>query len=367
MRIFTRLIDIVTLGSDRPMRRLLAYYLLLVAVTALLIHYFPIVDRVVFSGERLDELAQAPTLLGNGLSTETFQQATNLPPRLELVLSTTLSLLGTLLLMLPVSWVYMSVQRARGGHNQAIVQTLIILPVVVAGIILVVRNSLALAFSLAGVVAGVRFRTTLSDAREITFIFLAIAVGFAAGVQVMTVAALVSVIFNLVLLLTWRYDFGRNLLEPTPSTQWAEPLDELADTKTAEAVPDRDLLVALTPKKVAALEERFDRVRKLVGPNGKKPRYNAILSVRSENATAAQRSVELALDRFVKRWTLDEAVSDGGKPTEIFYLVRLRKGETRDQMLTLIRSELDASVEAVELELGAGLAAREAKAKSKAG
>lgn len=192
------LIDTLTLGSERPLRRLLAYYLLLVGLTALLMHFFPIVDQVVFSGERLDELSKTPQVLRDALTTGRVFDTSGLPPRLDLVLSTTLSLLGTLLLMLPVPWVYMSVQRTK-GHNQAIVQTLIILPVVVAGIILIVRNSLALAFSLAGVVAGVRFRTTLSDARAITFVFLAIAVGFAAGVQVMTVAALVSVIFNFVL------------------------------------------------------------------------------------------------------------------------------------------------------------------------
>jgi hypothetical protein len=92
--------------------------------------------------------------------------------------------------MLPSSWVY--VGAARQGSQSVGGADLIILPIVVAGIILIVRNSLALAFSLAGVVAGVRFRTTLSDAREITFVFLAIGVGFAAGVQQMTVAALLS-------------------------------------------------------------------------------------------------------------------------------------------------------------------------------
>jgi hypothetical protein len=367
MQIFKRTIDVLTLGSDRPMRRLLAYYIVLVGVTALLMRYFPIVDRVVFSGERLGELTQASDLLRDGLTTGAVPDTTGLAPRLDLVLSTTLSLLGTLLLMLPVSWVYMSVQRARGGHNQAIVQTLIILPVVVAGIILIVRNSLALAFSLAGVVAGVRFRTTLSDAREITFVFLAIAVGFAAGVQVMTVAALVSVIFNLVLLLTWRYDFGRNVLAPTAAAEWAEPLDELATTKTSAQVPDRDLLVALTPKKVAALEERFGRVRALVGPDGKKPRYNAILSVRAVDVTAAQRQVEPVLDQVVKRWSLDEVVSNDGKPSELYYLVRMRKSDTKDELLTAVRAAAGDAIEAVDLELGAVLVeADEAKAKAQA-
>jgi len=68
------------------------------------------------------------------------------------------------------------------------VQVLIVLPMIVAGVVLIVSNSLALAFSLGGVVAAVRFRTNMSDSRDIVFIFLAIAVGFAAGVQDITIA-----------------------------------------------------------------------------------------------------------------------------------------------------------------------------------
>ena len=116
--------------------------------------------------------------------------------------------------MLPVTWVYMS---ARWGHgyNQSVVQALIVLPMIVAGVVLIVRNSLALAFSLGGVVAAVRFRTNMSDSRDIVFIFLAIAVGFAAGVQDIMVALTLSFIFNFVLVFLWRYDFGRTVLEPT--------------------------------------------------------------------------------------------------------------------------------------------------------
>lgn len=99
-----------------------------------------------------------------------------------LAITTALMLIGTILLMMPVSWVYMSARQIQ-GHNQSVVQTLIILPLVVAGIVLIVRDSLALAFSLAGVVAAVRFRISLRDTRDVVFIFLSIAVGFAAGVQ----------------------------------------------------------------------------------------------------------------------------------------------------------------------------------------
>jgi uncharacterized protein DUF4956 len=355
MVLLKRLIDFFTMGSDRPMRRLIAYYVVVAVVVGVIMYFFPVVDRLLFSGERLEELTRGSQVLQEGLQTHQFAlPEIGLPPRLELVITTTLILIGTLVLMLPASWVYMSVQRSK-GINQSFVQTLIILPIVVAGIILIVRNSLALAFSLAGVVAGVRFRTTLTDSREITFVFLAIAVGFAAGVQVMTVAALLSVIFNVVLLLIWRYDFGRNVLEPTAASQWAEPLSELATQKAGEKVPDRDLVVALTPKKVAALEERFDRVRGLVGAGGKKPQYNSVLAVSAKDVSAAQKQVEPVLDEIVKRWKLDEVVNNDGKPSELYYLLRLRKSTTEDELITAIRAAAGDSIESVDVELGAAL------------
>jgi hypothetical protein len=61
------------------------------------------------------------------------------------------------------------------------VQLLIILPLVVAGIVVLVKDSLALAFSLAGIVAAVRFRNTLDDSKDAVYVFLATGVGLAAA------------------------------------------------------------------------------------------------------------------------------------------------------------------------------------------
>ena len=289
MPYFSRLIDLLTIGSSRPVRRLAAYYALIGIIGLVLFHFFPVLDGLL-SGERLDQLAKTPLLLQDGLATGQVQAPIEgLTSRLEFALSTSFVFLSTLALMLPVTWVYMSARKGQ-GHNQSVVQVLIVLPIIVAGIVLIVRNSLALAFSLGGVVAAVRFRTNLSDARDIVFIFLAIAVGFAAGVQVIMVALLLSIIFNFILVLIWRYDFGRTVLEPTAASQWAEPLGDLAGKdKGGNTVPDRDLVLALTPTKVEALTKRFERVRAMLGPNGKKPRYDAVVTVTTTNLGEAQK------------------------------------------------------------------------------
>ncbi len=273
-----------------------------------------------------------------------------LSPRLALTLNTLIILIGVLVLMLPVSWVYMST-RYNKGHDQQVAQTLIFLPLVVAGIVLVVQNSLALAFSLAGVVAAVRFRTTLRDARDVVFIFLAIAVGFAAGVQTLIVGAIVSVVFNFVLILTWRYDFGRSVLKPTAASQWNEPLNHLAESRLGGNVPDRDLVLALDQKQAVALAERFDRVRKLLGPQGKKPRYNAILSVKTEKLSEAQSEVAEALDQIARRWRLDQVVTNVGKPSELYYLVRIRKSTSKDDFLTVIHTKTTNTITGADVQL----------------
>jgi hypothetical protein len=367
---FKRVIDTVTLGSDRPIRRLLAYYLILGGVFAALLYFFPIVGQL-FSGERLEELTQAPQVLQDGMTSNQFQApAAELPSSVKLAITTTLSLIATLALMLPVTWVYMSARRTK-RHNQAVVETLLILPIVVAAIVLIVRNNLALAFSLAGVVAAVRFRTTLRDTRDTVFIFLAIGVGFAAGVQVITVGAVASVIFNLVLLFIWRYNVGRNALEPTASSHhWAEPLKLLAQSNGngngngQGGVHDRDLVLALSPQKVDALAERFDRVRRMVGTKRTKPRYNALVSLTTEDPSAVQPLVEATLDKATKRWTLDEVVSMQGKPSELCYLVKLRKSMPGDVLMTEIRSVVGEKLVTCDLELSEALEQEEEEAQA---
>jgi hypothetical protein len=354
------LIDVLTLGSERPLRRLLAYYALLALLLYGLLYAFPVVESLL-TGSRLSDLVTSPTVLQDGLA---GQQPGEVPdvavPQLGLALVTLLTMVGTLALMLPVSWVYMSARKAR-GHDQTIAQTLIVLPVVVAGVVLVVQNSLALAFSLAGIVAAVRFRTTLRDTRDVVFVFVAIAVGFAAGVQALTVAFIVSAVFNLVLLFTWRYDFGRNALEPTASAQWTEPLAELAH-KGEDAVPDRDLALALTPEKAAGLAKRFDRVSGMLGVKNKRPKYNAILSITADDVGKARKSVEPVLEETARRWRLDAVEKNDGKPSSLYYLVRIKKASSEADLLTAVRTSANGGITDAAVEMGGASEKATAKA-----
>jgi hypothetical protein len=346
-------IDFFTLGSEHPIRRLTAYYAVLAVLVAAVLRLFPASSELLFGSLALN-IPNAPVILQDGLdglnASPLFQPETVG----RTTISTTMALLATIALMLPVSWVYVSARNVR-GHNQAIVQTLVILPIVTAGVVFVVRDSLALAFSLAGVVAAVRFRTTLRDTRDVVFIFLAIAVGFSAGVHMLGVGWIVSLVFNYVLLLTWRYDFGRNVLGPSSSAQIAEPLNSLTKSNGNGAVPDRDLVLALSPAKAGELADRFNRVRDVLGPKKKKPRYNAVLRLTSVHVSEVQPLLERVLDEQTKRWKLDEVIQQSGKPSEVYYLVRIRKSLTRDELLTSIRATAGGLISEIDLEIGDAL------------
>src|SRR5687768_5995846 len=142
------------------------------------------------------------------------------------------------LLAIPVAWIY-TLTRQKRGYRQSVVQTLVILPAVVAAIIVMVKYSLALAFSLAGIVAAVRFRTTLDDSKDAVHIFLATGIGFAAGFEP-AVAIALSVLFNGVVLALWYYDFGRPMrLEGRDADQRVERLMRMAN-RTGEFVARLD-------------------------------------------------------------------------------------------------------------------------------
>src|SRR4029079_8641031 len=111
-------------------------------------------------------------------------------------------------LMLPGAWIYI-MTRGRTGYRLSVVQTHVLVPIVVAGVVFMVKNSLALAFSLGGIVAAVSFRNTLRYTKDAVYIFLGTGVGLAAGIQSVPLAAALSITFNVIILILWYTDFGR--------------------------------------------------------------------------------------------------------------------------------------------------------------
>src|SRR5437868_15377314 len=117
------------------------------------------------------------------------------------------AIIAAILVSLPVSWVYMAV---RGGdeYDQSLVNTIIVLPMIVTGIVIIVQNSLALAFSLAGIAGAVRFRNSLKSSGDALFILLSVGIGLAAGIGAIELAAVISIAFNYTFALLWISEYG---------------------------------------------------------------------------------------------------------------------------------------------------------------
>ena len=74
--------------------------------------------------------------------------------------------------------------------------------------VFIVKDSLALAFSLAGIAAVVRWRAALREAMDGVFMFVMIGIGLAAGVQLLVVALVASIVFNFAILVLNRNRFA---------------------------------------------------------------------------------------------------------------------------------------------------------------
>ena len=120
------------------------------------------------------------------------------------------SSIGALILTVPVSWAYFITSRAR-RLDQSFLQTIVILPTVVTGIAMIVLNSLALAFALAGVVAAVRFRFSLDQPSDAMYIFVGIGIGLGAGIGALGIAMVISVMFVMTTLVIWKLEYGKTL------------------------------------------------------------------------------------------------------------------------------------------------------------
>jgi hypothetical protein len=206
---------------DNAVVRLSVYYAVLVAVFTALLDFFPWIGEAV-AKERARAVATAlvgPT--GDTAPTAaTFVPLTNA----EVLVPIALTLLGALALALPVALVYQWTHEPE-AYRRDFGRALIALPIAVALAVFLVKNSLALAFSLAGIVAAIRWRAGLNETMDGVFMFVVIGIGLAAGTQLLTVALVASVIFNALILTLarTRYAASPRRLEGFTLTTAAEP------------------------------------------------------------------------------------------------------------------------------------------------
>jgi hypothetical protein len=307
-----------------PVIQIFAYYLALAGAVLILQQVAPDLQGV-FNMERFQETVAT----GKKDLLQNAESIVNVTPA-RVAFESIVAMLGAVLLMIPVAWVYI-LTRAKKGFSQSTVQTLIFLPIVVAGLIMLVRSSIALAFGLGGVVGAVSFRNRLEDPKDAIYIFLAIAVGLASGVQVASAALAISLFYNVVVLLAWKFDFGRMpaALEQSVIQKRLDRVKQTAQPGEFLSLVDKQLLKSMTPDQLQAISERAaERSRKATadinldtGPSAEeaeaaKPKFDSLLRVmmQPDDAAAVRQALEQVLEGQTKRWEFEKAgAGDGGR------------------------------------------------------
>ena len=191
-----------------PLTIIAIYYAFWIALVTFVLSKFPALAQYVPIGG-IDELASS--------NIDSFEPVYTSVDRTILApvgaMSLLLACIGSIILIVPVSWAYFITSR-QSRIDQSFLQTIMILPIVVTGISMIVLNSLALAFSLAGVVAAVRFRFALKQPSDAMYVFVAIAIGLGAGIGAVAVAAVISFVSVVANLVIWRLEYGKTLAGP---------------------------------------------------------------------------------------------------------------------------------------------------------
>lgn len=338
---------------ERPLFRVFAYYVFLFASVAVLIRLVP------GSLQYINAPLPASSFLTGGVSRETLTQVVTgeAPEPWRVVLASVVALASACIMMLPVTWVYVQTRRKK-GFQQSVVQTLIILPLVVAGVILLVQNSTALAFSLGGIVGAVSFRNTLRDTKDTIYIFLAIVIGLAAGVHAMLVAATISVSFNIIAVIMWYTDFGRvgATLEGGPAERRLRRAKAMANrTGGFVSMVDRELLKSMTPEQLDVLAGRA-RVRQYAAAAqaeisdvqpGRRD-WNLRIDI---NGTAAKgrEVIEPVLETSTKRWEFLRGTANNTGTEVLEYQVRIKKNADPAEFVARFRAAAPAVVRKADL------------------
>jgi hypothetical protein len=307
--------------------RTAVYYVVLFAIAAYVFR-FPQARDIL--NDSLDALLNGQDVM---MSKRAVAEAATTVPEVSsssLAVSTAISMLGSVLLMLPVAWIY-TLTRKKRGYDQSVVQTLILLPALVAGVVVMVKYSLALAFSLAGIVAAVRFRTTLDDSKDAVYVFLATAVGLAAGVQ-LPMAAVLSVVFNLIMLALWYTEFGKvppALEGVVAERRLEEARERLRQTGSFVALLDDEIFADMTSEQLDLTADRAWRRRRRLETDEisdeDMQKRDALLRVRTKNAEESRAMIEGVLEEFCKKFRFGGVLKepDGTQVSE--FAIQLKK------------------------------------------
>lgn len=94
-------------------------------------------------------------------------------------------------------------------YSQAFVHTIVMMSVVVSVVMNVVSGNAGVAFGLFAVFSLIRFRSAVTNAKDIAYIFFGLCVGMTAGLFQFQLAIVLTLFASLVFYLLFKFDYGK--------------------------------------------------------------------------------------------------------------------------------------------------------------
>lgn len=130
-----------------------------------------------------------------------------------------------------ISWVYMWTHSGL-SYSRSFVNSLVVMPIIVALVMMVLANSLVTAFGMMAVFAIVRFRNILRDTLDTTYVLCVIVVGMACGTMKYGTAILGCILICGMLLYLWYVSYGTRLrYDVILNLHWSRPMEEIVALK----------------------------------------------------------------------------------------------------------------------------------------
>ena len=101
------------------------------------------------------------------------------------------------------------ITQKKEGYQRSFIITLVMLPVILSMIIVFVGSNLARAFSLAGTIAVIRYRSVPGDPKDIGYVFFAVGAGLACGVGLFGYGAIFVLVLSVVLVIIEKLNFAK--------------------------------------------------------------------------------------------------------------------------------------------------------------
>jgi hypothetical protein len=194
---------------DKLFTQLTLYYVTIAVVFLWLPTVIPMGEFVTKTASAVGAIPVDTKNLADYLSNESGTAWTQRLNWLSLVWSS----ISVFLLSLPITWVYRGTRRP-DQTLQSVIETVMILPVVTVGIIMMVQDSLPLAFSLGGIFAGVQFRSRLRQIADTHYIFASIGLGIACGIGALDFAYVMSICFCFAVYALWHANYAQDASKP---------------------------------------------------------------------------------------------------------------------------------------------------------